>query len=255
MEKTIKLGNKHYLIFEWDDYVTSASLSDPSCFREITEKVKEQKKVDGIIIKKSYKKIIEGESFNTLKEYISFLTSLPENPNICDDDFDEYSLFKFRAEEDPLGALRQLEEINPCEKDKSFFENIKKQAYSTKLGKILKKYWDRNDKELYHIIFRDRIIPAFISYHLEESETPKDIIEEYEIDGAEIKIAKSKNIKIYERKISPGELSKFVGCFLTGTAAEVTPVSCVADFKFKVCNTIIDLSEGYQTLVRKRKAA
>ena len=70
-----------------------------------------------------------------------------------------------------------------------------------------------------------------------------------------IEIAKSKNIKIYERKISPEELSKFVGCFLTGTAAEVTPVSCVADFKFKVCNTIIDLSEGYQALVRKKKAA
>ena len=70
-----------------------------------------------------------------------------------------------------------------------------------------------------------------------------------------IEIAKSKNIKIHERKISPKELSKFVGCFLTGTAAEVTPVSCIADFKFKVCNTIIDLSEGYQTLVRKKKAA
>ena len=70
-----------------------------------------------------------------------------------------------------------------------------------------------------------------------------------------IKIAKSKNIKIHERKISPEELSKFVGCFLTGTAAEVTPVSCIADFKFKVCNTIIDLSEGYQALVRKKKAA
>ena len=70
-----------------------------------------------------------------------------------------------------------------------------------------------------------------------------------------IEIAKSKNIKIHERKISPKELSKFVGCFLTGTAAEVTPVSCVADFKFKVCNTIIDLSESYQTLVRKKKAA
>ena len=70
-----------------------------------------------------------------------------------------------------------------------------------------------------------------------------------------IEIAKSKNIKIHERKISPKELSKFVGCFLTGTAAEVTPVSCITDFKFKVCNTIMDLSEGYQTLVRKKKAA
>jgi branched-chain amino acid aminotransferase len=71
---------------------------------------------------------------------------------------------------------------------------------------------------------------------------------------AVIEIAKSKNIKIHERKISPKELSKFVGCFLTGTAAEVTPVSCIADFKFQVCNTILDLSEDYQTLVRKKKA-
>ena len=70
-----------------------------------------------------------------------------------------------------------------------------------------------------------------------------------------IEIAKSKNIKIHERKISPKELSKFVGCFLTGTAAEVTSVSCIEDFKFQVCNAILDLSEGYQILVRKKKAA
>ena len=72
---------------------------------------------------------------------------------------------------------------------------------------------------------------------------------------AVIEIAKSKDIKVYERKISPNELSKFVGCFLTGTAAEVTPVSCIADFQFKVCNTIVDLSESYQALVRKKRAA
>tara|TARA_B110001454_G_scaffold201571_1_gene208044 strand:- start:42 stop:923 length:882 start_codon:yes stop_codon:yes gene_type:complete len=68
-----------------------------------------------------------------------------------------------------------------------------------------------------------------------------------------IDIAKSKNIKVHERKISPNELSKFVGCFLTGTAAEVTPVSCIAEFQFKVCDTIIDLNENYQVLVRKKK--
>tara|TARA_Y100000590_G_scaffold378502_1_gene445468 strand:+ start:531 stop:1412 length:882 start_codon:yes stop_codon:yes gene_type:complete len=70
-----------------------------------------------------------------------------------------------------------------------------------------------------------------------------------------IEIAKSKNIKIHERKIKPEELSKFVGCFLTGTAAEVTPVSQIAEFNYKVCNMIIDLSESYQVLVRKKKAA
>jgi branched-chain amino acid aminotransferase len=70
-----------------------------------------------------------------------------------------------------------------------------------------------------------------------------------------IEIAKSKNIKIHERKINPSELSDFVGCFLTGTAAEVTPVSCIVENKFKVCETIIDLNESYQNLVRKKKAA
>jgi branched-chain amino acid aminotransferase len=67
-----------------------------------------------------------------------------------------------------------------------------------------------------------------------------------------IEIAKSKSIKIHERKIQPEELSDFVGCFLTGTAAEVTPVSCIADNQFKVCKTIIDLNESYQALVRKK---
>ena len=70
-----------------------------------------------------------------------------------------------------------------------------------------------------------------------------------------IEIAKSKNIKLHERKISPSELSNFVGCFLTGTAAEVTPVSCIAENQFKVCETIIDLNESYQALVRKKKIA
>ena len=67
-----------------------------------------------------------------------------------------------------------------------------------------------------------------------------------------IEIAKSKKIKIIERKIKPDELSKFVGCFLTGTAAELTPVSQIDKYKFTVCNVIKDLSESYQALVRKK---
>ena len=70
-----------------------------------------------------------------------------------------------------------------------------------------------------------------------------------------IEIAKSKNIKVHERKINPAELKNFVGCFLTGTAAEVTPVSCIAENEFKVCDLIIGLNESYQKLVRKKKAA
>jgi len=70
-----------------------------------------------------------------------------------------------------------------------------------------------------------------------------------------IEIAKSKNIKVNERKILPNELSRFVGCFLTGTAAEVTPVSKILEHTYKVCNLILDLSASYEKLVRKKKAA
>ena len=70
-----------------------------------------------------------------------------------------------------------------------------------------------------------------------------------------IEIAKSKNIKVNERKISPKELTSFVGCFLTGTAAEVTPVSKILEQNYKVCSLILDLSSSYEKLVRKKKAA
>ena len=70
-----------------------------------------------------------------------------------------------------------------------------------------------------------------------------------------IEIAKSKNIKVNERKISPKELSNFEGCFLTGTAAEITPISKIADQTYKVCNVILDLSASYDKLVREKKAA
>tara|TARA_B100000945_G_scaffold195654_1_gene157297 strand:+ start:269 stop:1150 length:882 start_codon:yes stop_codon:yes gene_type:complete len=70
-----------------------------------------------------------------------------------------------------------------------------------------------------------------------------------------IDIANSKNIKVNERKIKPEEMSKFEGCFLTGTAAEITPVSQIAKFNFKVCDTILELSGAYEAIVRNKKAA
>jgi len=69
-----------------------------------------------------------------------------------------------------------------------------------------------------------------------------------------IDIAKSKGIKIVERKIKPEEMKDFTGCFLTGTAAEITPVSKVDNYQFSVCNLIKDLSESYHTLVRKKNS-
>ena len=97
---------------------------------------------------------------------------------------------------------------------------------------------------------------VFFKNESEELHTP---IPDSFLDGITrrevIKIAKSKGIKVIERKIKPEEMKNFVGCFLTGTAAEVTPVSQINDYKFEVCQIISDLNNAYQNLVRKDSAA
>ena len=48
-----------------------------------------------------------------------------------------------------------------------------------------------------------------------------------------IDLAKRRGIEVIERHIRPEEMSEFEECFLTGTAAEVTPVSEIGDYRFK----------------------
>ena len=47
-----------------------------------------------------------------------------------------------------------------------------------------------------------------------------------------IGLAKKRGIEVIERFIRPEELTEFEECFLTGTAAEVTPVSEIGDYRF-----------------------
>ena len=49
-----------------------------------------------------------------------------------------------------------------------------------------------------------------------------------------IDLAKRRGIEVIERAIMPAELEGFEQCFLTGTAAEVTPVSEIGPYKFTV---------------------
>ena len=99
---------------------------------------------------------------------------------------------------------------------------------------------------------------ANIFFKNKESELHTPIPDSF-LDGitrrSVIQIAKNKGVKVIERKIAPEEMKDFTGCFLTGTAAEVTPVSCIAENQFKVCDLIIDLNESYQSVVKKKKTA
>lgn len=58
-----------------------------------------------------------------------------------------------------------------------------------------------------------------------------------------IGLAKKRGIEVIERTIMPEELSTFSECFVTGTAAEVTPVSEIAQYRYKpgkICETLIN---------------
>jgi len=67
-----------------------------------------------------------------------------------------------------------------------------------------------------------------------------------------IEIAKSINIKVIEKKIKLEDLPNFKGSFLTGSAAEVTPVSQIGEYHFTVLDLIEKLSDLYQSMVRQK---
>jgi len=59
-----------------------------------------------------------------------------------------------------------------------------------------------------------------------------------------------RQIKVHERHILPEELESFQQCWLTGTAAEVTPVGQIGDYNFEVGSITRDIAESYEKLVR-----
>jgi branched-chain amino acid aminotransferase len=71
-----------------------------------------------------------------------------------------------------------------------------------------------------------------------------------------IDLAKRRGIEVIERRIMPDELSGFSECFITGTAAEVTPVSEIADWRFTPGAISKQLMEDYTAeVLPKGKAA
>ena len=70
-----------------------------------------------------------------------------------------------------------------------------------------------------------------------------------------IALAKANGFTVTERHMKPEELSDFDECFLTGTAAEVTPVSQIGEYSFKPaegCRTLID---AYSAEVQPKRVA
>jgi branched-chain amino acid aminotransferase len=72
---------------------------------------------------------------------------------------------------------------------------------------------------------------------------------------AVIALAKKRQIAVHERAIKPEELAGFEECFITGTAAEVTPVSEIGPYRFTpghICETLMN---DYTAEVNRQDAA
>ena len=65
-----------------------------------------------------------------------------------------------------------------------------------------------------------------------------------------IGMLKDRQVPVIERHIEPGEMEGFQQCWLTGTAAEVTPVGQIGDYNFEVGTLTRTIAEDYETLVR-----
>ena len=70
-----------------------------------------------------------------------------------------------------------------------------------------------------------------------------------------IKLARSKGLEVVERHIKPEELATFTECFVTGTAAELTPVGQIGEYNFVPGQLSLTLMDDYARMVRRQPLA
>jgi branched-chain amino acid aminotransferase len=70
-----------------------------------------------------------------------------------------------------------------------------------------------------------------------------------------IDLARARGIEVVERAIWPEELARAKEVFLTGTAAEITPVGEIDDYRFTPGEITRQLIDDYDTATIQRSAA
>jgi branched-chain amino acid aminotransferase len=70
-----------------------------------------------------------------------------------------------------------------------------------------------------------------------------------------IELARRRGLEVIERRILPDELPDFSECFITGTAAEVTPVSQIGSYGFAPSTITASLIDDYSAEVQPKARA
>ncbi|MBL4916670.1 branched-chain amino acid aminotransferase [Szabonella alba] len=65
-----------------------------------------------------------------------------------------------------------------------------------------------------------------------------------------IGMLRERGVTVNEVRIEPGDLEGYQQCFLTGTAAEITPVGQIGEYSFEVGALVQQVAADYETLVR-----
>jgi len=73
--------------------------------------------------------------------------------------------------------------------------------------------------------------------------------------GTVMDLARSRQIEVVEKYIQASDVAEFEQCFLTGSAAEVSPVGEIGPWKFEVGNITRTLMDDYANLVRGKRVA
>jgi branched-chain amino acid aminotransferase len=68
-----------------------------------------------------------------------------------------------------------------------------------------------------------------------------------------IELARNRQIEVVEKFIQSSDVGEFEECFLTGSAAEVSPVGQIGDWKFTVGNLTRTLADDYANTVRGKR--
>ena len=70
-----------------------------------------------------------------------------------------------------------------------------------------------------------------------------------------IDLARRRGVTVAERFIAPEVMTDFEACFITGTAAEVTPVAEIGPYSFQSSSLVLALMQDYEKEVRVARAA
>ncbi len=188
----VKIGGKRYVVLDCKRCPSTASLLNKNCLACLSKL--QYIPFDGIIFDKgNFRKVLNKEGVSFVK-MINFLArSLPTN--VCENDYSTIFLAKELLKEDPTKAIELLMNAKFCNEDSPKIKNVLKRLKSFEAFAYVRK----GDTS----VFQSTALPSFVSFSI-QNPVEYEVIEEYNVDGNKVTIAKGKSKTYY--LIDPAEL-------------------------------------------------